>query len=65
MLFANICSMHIGPGEFFRIYFVFFFSFLNKIQDGRQNPMSLSRARTASWICFMFGLKERPYPGVS
>ena len=24
--------------------------------------MSLARALTASWICFMFGLKERPYP---
>ena len=23
--------------------------------------MSLSRARTALWICFMFGLTERPY----
>ena len=23
--------------------------------------MSLSRAWTAFWICFMFGLKERPY----
>ena len=40
-----------------------FSSLLNKIQDGRQNPMSLSRAQTASSICFMFGLKERPYPG--
>ena len=37
----------------------FFFSFFNKIQDGRQNP----RAWTASSICFMFGLKERPYSG--
>ena len=33
-----------------------------KIQDGRQNPMSLSRAWTALWICFMFGFKERPHP---
>ena len=31
-------------------------------QDGHQNPMSLSRAWIALWICFMFGLKERPYP---
>ena len=23
--------------------------------------MSLSRAWTALWICFIFGLKERPY----
>ena len=38
-----------------------FSSFFNKIQDGRQNPMSLSRAWTALWICFMFGLRERPY----
>ena len=25
--------------------------------------MSLSRVWTASWICFMFGSKELPYPG--
>ena len=25
--------------------------------------MSLSRAGTVSWICFMFGSNERPYPG--
>ena len=41
----------------------FFFSFFNKIQDGRQNSMAHVRAQTASSICFMFGLKERPYPG--
>ena len=35
----------------------------NKIPDDRQNPMSLSRAGTASWICFMIGSKEEPYPG--
>ena len=34
-----------------------FFSF-NKIQDGRQNSMSLPRAWTAPLICFMFGLKK-------
>ena len=43
--------------------FFAFFSFFNKIQDGRQNPMAQARAQTASSICFMFGLKERPYPG--
>ena len=25
--------------------------------------MALARAQTASSICFMFGLKEKPYPG--
>ena len=35
--------------------------FFNKIQDGRQ-ILSHSRAWTASWICYMFSLKERPYP---
>ena len=25
--------------------------------------MSLSRAQTALWICFMFGSQEEPYPG--
>ena len=55
--------MHIGPREFARYILLAFFSFFNKIQDGRKNPMSLSRARTASWICFMFGSKELPYPG--
>ena len=25
--------------------------------------MAHARAQTASSICFMFGLKERPYPG--
>ena len=56
--------MHIGPGEFAWYFFAFaFFSFFNEIQVGRQNPLSLSRARTASWICFMFGLMEIPYPG--
>ena len=42
--------------------FLAFFKFFSNIQDGRQNPMSLSRAWTASSICFMFGLAERPYP---
>ena len=45
------------------IFFFAFFSFFNKIQDGRQNPMAHARAQTASSICFMFSLKERPYPG--
>ena len=44
-------------------FFFAFFSFFNKIQDGRQNPMAHTRARTASSICFMFGLNERPYSG--
>ena len=44
-------------------FFFAFFSFFNKIQDGRQNPMAHARARTASSICFMFGLNERPYSG--
>ena len=43
-LFLNIRSMHIGPREFARSIFSAFPSFFNKIQDGRQNPMSLSRA---------------------
>ena len=46
------------PGNFFA-----FFSLSNKIQDGRQNPMAHARAQTASSICFMAGLKERPYSG--
>ena len=54
--------MHIGPKEFARYFFRAFFSFFSKIEDGRQNPMSLSRAWTASSICFMIGLAERPYP---
>ena len=45
------------------IFFFAFFSFFNKIQDGRQNPMAHARARTASSICFMFGLNEKPYSG--
>ena len=55
-----VCILALGnlPGNFFS-----FFSSFNKIQDGRQNPISLSRAYTASWICFMFGLKGRAYPG--
>ena len=58
-LFPNIYSMHTCL-----VNFVFaFFSFFNKIQDGRQNPMAHARAQTASSNCFMFGLKERPYPG--
>ena len=61
-LFPNICSMHTGPGDLPGI-FLACFSFFSKIQDSRQNPMALSRAWTASWICFMFGLKEIPYPG--
>ena len=40
-----------------------FFSFFNKIQDGSQNPMVCAIAWTALSICFMFGLKRRPYPG--
>ena len=51
--------MHTGPGEFPGIFFFALFSFFNKIQ----NPMAHARAQTASLICFMFGLKERPYPG--
>ena len=43
-------------------YFFAFFSFFNKIQDGRLNPMAHATAQTASSILFMFGLK-RPYPG--
>ena len=37
-----VCILALGnlPGNFFFA----FFSFFNKIQDGRQNPMSLSRA---------------------
>ena len=45
------------------VFFFAFFSFFNKIQDGHQNSLSLSRAGTASWMFFMFGLKERPHPG--
>ena len=45
------------------VNFFAFFSFFNKIQDGRQNAMAHATAWTASSICFMFGLKERPYPG--
>ena len=52
----------LAPGNLPGI-FLACFSFFNKIQDGRQNPMALSRAWTASWICFMFGLKEIPHPG--
>ena len=44
-------------------FFFAFFSLFNKIQDGRQNPMAHARALTASSICFMFGLNERPYSG--
>ena len=57
----TVCILALGnlPGNFFFA----FFSFFNKIQDGRQNPMAHARAQTASSICFMFGLKERPYPG--
>ena len=43
-------------------FFFALFSFFNKIQDGRQNPMAHARAQMASSICFMFGLKERLYP---
>ena len=53
--------MHIGPKESPDNFFAFFI-FFSKIQDGRQNPRSLSRASTAAWICFMFGLTERPCP---
>ena len=57
----TVCILALGnlPGEFF----FSFFSFFNKIKDGRQNPMAHARAQTASSICFMFGLKERLYPG--
>ena len=44
-------------------FFFAFFSFFNKIQDNRQNPMAHARAQTASSICYMFRLKEKPYPG--
>ena len=57
-LFPNICIMHIGPGDFAWYFFFAFFSFFNNIQDGCQNPMSLSRAWTALWICYgsVFGV---------
>ena len=57
----TICILALGnlSGEFF----LRFFSFFDKIQDGRQNPMAHARAQTALAIYFMFGLKERPYPG--
>ena len=42
-VFLNICSMHIRPREFAGNFFCVP-SFFNKIQDGCQNPMSLSRA---------------------
>ena len=45
------------------LVFLAFFSFFNKIQDGHQNPMSLTRAWTASCICIMLGWKEESYPG--
>ena len=53
-----VCILALGnlPGN---VFFAFF-SFFNKIQDDRQNPMAHARAWTASSICFMFGLKERP-----
>ena len=55
-----VCILALGnlSGIFFA-----FFSFFNKIQDGHPNPMAHARARTASSICFMFGLNERPYSG--
>ena len=57
-----VCILALGnfPGNF--VFFAFS-SFFNKIQDGRQNHMAHARAWTASSICFMFGLKYRPYPG--
>ena len=57
----TVCILALGnlSGKFFFA----FFSFFNKIQDGCQNPMAHARAETASSIHFMFGLKERPYPG--
>ena len=57
----TVCMLALGnlPGNFFGG----FSSFSNKIQDGRQNAMVHARAQTASSICFMFGLKEIPYPG--
>ena len=53
-----VCILALGnlSGNFFFA----FFSFSNKVQDGRQNLMAHARARTASSICFMFGLNERP-----
>ena len=56
-----VCILALGnlPSKFFFA----FFSLFNKIQDGRQNPMAHAIAQTASSICFMFGLKKRPYPG--
>ena len=60
-LFPNICSMYTGLGNVPGNFFFAFFSFFNKIQDGHHNPMSLSRAWIALWICFMFGLNKRPY----
>ena len=44
-------------------FFFAFFSLFNKIQGGHQNRMAHTRARTALSICFMFGLRERPYQG--
>ena len=57
----TVCILALGNllGKFFFA----FFSFFNKIQDGRQNPMGHARAQTALSICFMFSLKERSYPG--
>ena len=56
-----VCILALGNSSV--KFFFAFFSFFNKIQDGRQNPMAHARARTASSICFMFGLNERPYSG--
>ena len=55
----TVCILALGnlPGKFFFA----FISFFNKIQDGSQNPMEHARAQTTSSICFMLGLKERPY----
>ena len=55
----TVCILALGnlSGNFFFA----FPSFFNKIQDGRQNPMAHARGSTAASICFMFGLRERPY----
>ena len=57
-LSGNILALGNLSGNIF-----FVVSFFNKIQDGRRNPMAHAKALTASSICFMFGLKERPYSG--
>ena len=46
----------------FHVVFLVFLSFFSKIQDGRQNPMSLSKAWTASW--FVSCLVQRNNPNL-